>query len=262
MARNCIVCNDNAYAAKYCVIDHYDYLRCKSCGLIYVDKVERTENLYRSYSGGSFKSFRRRVLAPIRRFSHTRHFEESMGRGRQIFEFASSHGNDENGQRWFLDIGCNKGFLLAAGIERGWNVYGVEIVPELTMPFKNTYHRFRDQVFVGRFADCRGNFEPDTFSLITAIDVIEHLEDVIEDLKGVYEILRPGGTFVIQTPDTACERAAASGCDWGALKPLEHLHLFNSANLATLAHRVGFIDVQHFSPFEEADGNFTAVLKK
>lgn len=72
--RECVVCSESERTEPYCTINGYAYLHCRECGLIYVDNVERTENLYRSYSGGTFKSLRRRLLAPLRRFSHARHF--------------------------------------------------------------------------------------------------------------------------------------------------------------------------------------------
>lgn len=161
-----------------------------------------------------------------------------------------------------MDIGCNKGFLLAAGLERDWDVYGVEIVPELTVPFKNTYRNLKGHIFNGRFEDCRANFKTDMIDLITAIDVIEHFENLVEDLTGIFKLLKPGAVFVIQTPDADCTQARRLKCNWGALKPLEHLQLFSAENLAALAREIGFAETLAFAPFEEADGNFVAVLRK
>ena len=93
----------------------------------------------------------------------------------------------------YLDVGCNKGFMLSVAIDRGWDVYGAEIVPELTIPFGNPYKQFRDHVFAGRFCDVRPYFSDDKFDLITAIDVIEHFEDLDTDFQGISEILKPGG---------------------------------------------------------------------
>ena len=111
--------------------------------------------------------------------------------------------------------------------------------------------------------DMRPQFANESFELITAIDVIEHFEDVIADLNGIFEILKPGGVFMIQTPDVNCQQAKELGGNWGALKPLEHLHLFNLENLTILAKRIGFSEVQGIDePFEDADGNFVAILRK
>lgn len=259
--RPCILCENDAQVAPYCRIDDSDYLKCRACGLIYVDRPRATEHLYRAYSGGALKSLRRRLLAPFRQFHHARHFAQSMARAAGIFDFARQQTTTTGGK--YLDIGCNKGFLLAQGIRHGWTIYGCELVPELTTPFCNTYKQYASHVFQGRFCDVRHRFSENMFDLITAIDVIEHFEDVVDDLGAIYRILRPGGMFVIQTPDGAGLNAQSLGCDWGALKPLEHLHLFNLANLTALATRIGFREVRGAAaPFEEAADNFVAVLCK
>lgn len=102
----------------------------------------------------------------------------------------------------------------------------------------------------------------DSFDLITAIDVVEHFEDPVEDMRQVHRLLGAGGIAVIQTPDAGCAQARQTGCAWGALKPLEHLHLFNRHNFTTFALSLGFQTVHTHEPFEQADGNFVAVLKK
>ena len=260
--RKCVVCENNDHTSHYCSMGGYDYVKCDSCGLIYINELEQTSNIYKAYSGGFWKSLRRRIMAPFRQFSQVRDFKYSMQRARAIVDFSLSHINKTEDTRNYLDIGCNKGFLLATAIEDGWNVYGEELVPELTVPFCNTYPQFQDQIYNGRFADVRPEFRENMFDLITAIDVIEHFEDPVADLRGILEILKPGGVFVIQTPDVACEQAHSLKCEWGALKPLEHLNLFDVKNLETLANRIGFTEYQGFEAFEEADGNFVAVMKK
>ena len=268
--RACIVCETNAHTNYYCTVDEAEYVRCGQCGLMYVDKPEHHEDLYKAYTGGFWKELRRKIMAPVRRFPQVSHFEDSMERARQIFEFSSSFVGEKSGEQLegqtdtgvYLDIGCNKGFLLATAVDLGWNVYGEELVPELTAPFCKTYKQFRDQIYNGRFQDVRHHFSENTFDLITAIDVIEHFEDPVTDIASVLEILKPGGVFVIQTPDAGCDQAKDLVEKWGALKPLEHLHLFDEGNLGTFVSRAGFVDYQVREPFEDADGNFVAVMKK
>ncbi len=258
--RDCVVCMSNVAAKYYCRIDDYDYLRCGQCGLIYIDQLEKTENIYKAYSGGGVKSLRRRLMAPFRKHHHDRGFDDAVARAKKIFSFAAEQ---SAGSGKYLDVGCNKCYLLSQGLDKGWDVYGCELVPELTAPFLNSYPGCREHVYQGRFMDMRPQFENETFNLITAIDVIEHFEDVAADLSGILGLLKPGGAFVVQTPDVACQQAKDFGAAWGALKPLEHLHLFDIDNLTTLAKRIGFSDVQGVEePFEDADGNFVAVLRK
>jgi hypothetical protein len=40
------------------------------------------------------------------------------------------------------------------------------------------------------------------------------------------------------------------------------LHLFNAANLALFAKQLGFAEIKFFPPFEEADGNLVALMRR
>jgi len=259
--RNCFIC-EGSVPEQYCVVDGHAYLKCPACGLIYVDSVDDWDVLYRAYDGGFWKSLRRGLVLPFRRFRHCRDFGKSMERARGIVEFIRRLGIDESAGIEFLDIGCNKGFLLAAAIEQSWDVYGVEVVPELLVPFRREYPRYADRVIAGKLADARSVLEKVKFDVITAIDVLEHFEDPAEIMGMIHSMLKPGGVFVIQTPDTASAPAPGDAPRWGALKPLEHLQLFNSANLALAARRAGFEEPDLCPPFEEADGNLVAVLRR
>ena len=260
--RACVVCETNQYADDYCHIDGQDYLHCSHCGLMYVDQLLNSEDLYKAYSGNFIKSFRRKLVAPFRKLKNYKNFDKQKQRAEQIVEFSISQVQTSGDNKKYLDIGCNRGFNLAAAHDQGWNVFGIELVPELIRPFINSYPKYKNQIFSERFEDARLNLTADMFDLITGIDVVEHFEDVVKDLEGIYEVLKPGGVVVFQTPDVACNRAIKEECSWGALKPLEHLHLFSGANLETLARRVGFLDYSLEKEFEEADGNFVAVLRK
>lgn len=258
--RDCVVCKTNEKSDYHCSLDGSDYLICNGCGLIYVDQLETTDTIYTAYSGGFLKSFRRKLFAPIRKLHHISNFKYSMGRAMTIAESATRYATNKNGK--YLDVGCNKGFLLAAAKKLGWDVYGAEVVPELTVPYVNTYKEDRGHIFAGRFCDVKPNFADNTFDLITAIDVVEHFEDPVTDFQGIYDILKPGAVFFLQTPEADCERALSLKEKWGGLKPLEHIHLFTRDSLETFSKNIGFVDYQAFDPIDDADGNFISIMKK
>jgi len=202
------------------------------------------------------------MTAPFRGFSQVKNFKESMDRAHRIFEFASTQCVKSSGQPAYLDIGCNKGFNLAAAIAHSWNVYGIETVPELTVPFRHQFKAFADHIIPKGFSEAQKEFADNSFDLVTAIDVIEHFEKPRQDLGDIRRVLKPGGSFVLQTPDGDDPDAENLKEKWGALKPLEHLHIFNRKNLEKLGTKLGFKEIKFFDPFERADGNFVAVLKK
>ncbi|MCI0694416.1 class I SAM-dependent methyltransferase [candidate division KSB1 bacterium] len=260
--RSCFICSSAENVNHYAAVDSHDYVRCSHCGLIYVDNVQPTAKLYHAYDGGMLKAWRRKAVAPYRGFTQVRNFDKSMARANRIFDFVASLYSNRQAQPTWLDIGCNKGFLLAAAIAHNWNVYGVELVPELMMPFQRKFKQFANNIFSQRFIDVQTQFHDNTFDVISAIDVIEHFEEPRRDMSGIYRILKTGGLFVAQTPDGAAPQARESKERWGALKSLEHLHIFNATNLEIFAKQLGFAEIKLFPPFEEADGNLVAVMKK
>lgn len=238
-----------------------EYLKCPKCGLIFFSGKMTQKRLLRSYTGGWLKSFRRKLLTRFRKFEHWGQFNDFMQKAEKITLLVQKnlHGKDKIN---ILDVGCNKGFLLASSINKGWNAYGIELVAELLIPFKNKYKTFAGNIFISKFADVRHKFKIGHFDVITAIDVVEHFEDPLRDMKGIFDLLKPGGILVVQTADTGSKNAEKTGDKWGALKPFEHLFLFNKENYRTLARSAGFRETVFYEPFEEADGNFAAISKK
>jgi len=258
--KQCFICNKSNFHQHYNV-DHYQYMQCSNCNLIFVNVIENWDILQHSYDGGPLKSLRRKLMLPFKQFKNHKNFNTLTHRADSIINFIEEN-NSNSIKTNFLDIGCNKGFLLAGAIKKSWNVYGIEVVGELLGAFRKHYKNFADQTVVGKINDFHLKFNNTSFDIITAIDVIEHLEDPVKEMQTIYEMLSPNGIFVIQTPDTSCQQAVNEKEEWGALKPLEHLHLFSPNNLETFAKKIGYKDIAFFPCFEEADGNFAAILKK
>ncbi len=261
MTRQCIICSEADTSEHYCNYDDGLYLKCSHCGLIYIDVLQEADKLYSAYNGGFFKDLRRKLTMPLRKIEGVKNFATSLQRAQGIIEFCSSQVAAKEKLKFF-DVGCNKGFLLLAGLQRGWDVYGEELIPELIRPLLNSRPELKGHVYSGRFCDVEKNLESNSFDLISAIDVVEHFENPLSDLKAIRRILSENGRVVMQTPDISCQRAVNDGCEWGALKPMEHLHLFDASNFAMLAKKAGFSKVECFPAFEEADGNFVVVLRK
>jgi len=258
--KQCFVCNKNNFQ-HYCTINHHKYIQCTNCKLVFIDIIEEWNVLKRSYDGGFLKSSRRKLTSPFKTFRSHKNFNGLTQRADNIINFIEENSRSL-AKTNFLDIGCNKGFLLASAIKKSWNVYGIEVVGELLGAFRKSYKDFSDQTFIGKVNDFHLKFNNISFDIITAIDVIEHLEDPVKEMGTIYEMLSPNGIFVIQTPDTSCQQAVDEKEKWGALKPLEHLHLFNPNNIEVFAKKIGYKDIDFFPCFEEADGNFVAILKK
>jgi SAM-dependent methyltransferase len=95
-----------------------------------------------------------------------------------------------------LDVGCFSGMFLRNARERGFEIAGIEPNEDAFMHVRNL---LRCEVVNGSLASA--NFSPNYFSVVSFLDVIEHVEDPVADLKAALRIMRPGGVLVLATPN-------------------------------------------------------------
>ncbi len=99
-----------------------------------------------------------------------------------------------------LDIGIGRGEMLWCMKERGFDNYlGIDISPSVVEYCRKAgYNCELVEDAVGFL-----NKNPNRFSVITMLDVLEHieLEKVVGFLSAIKTALAPGGKFIVQTPN-------------------------------------------------------------
>lgn len=105
-----------------------------------------------------------------------------------------------------LDVGCQCGALAVAMSERGAMVTGVDVEESLLEGARLRAKGYDvSPVFLRAVAESLP-FESASFSLVTMIDVIEHVENIDRSLEECVRVLAPGGTFVLQGPNRLSPR--------------------------------------------------------
>ena len=107
-----------------------------------------------------------------------------------------------SGER-LLDIGCGDGAYtrrLAGGFQR---VDAIDIQTDLLDAFRATVIAEPPGVPVAirEMSAERLDYPDGTFDVVTAIEVLEHIEDLDRALREVARVLKPGGTFALTTPN-------------------------------------------------------------
>jgi SAM-dependent methyltransferase len=97
-----------------------------------------------------------------------------------------------------LDIGCGKGAFLGRAHARHprWELHGVDVSE---VGVEETRKRVPEAVLRVSSADALP-FPPGSFDVITAWDVLEHLDDLSVVRSGIASRLRDGGLFVFVVP--------------------------------------------------------------
>jgi SAM-dependent methyltransferase len=132
-----------------------------------------------------------------------------------------------------LDIGCATGSLLEKLMRRGWAVRGIEIGPSAA------YARKTRGLDVSTLPLEENHFPPNTFDLVLASHLIEHLNDPASFAGEVRRILVPGGRFLVTTPNIGGLQARLFKDRWRSAI-FDHLYLFSIKTLSALLIRAGF----------------------
>lgn len=107
-----------------------------------------------------------------------------------------------------LDLGCGRGELLVLLREAGIQARGVDGDPALVQGAR----RRGLEVSQGDVLDTVEGLEPGEFGAVTAYHLLEHLEpgEIARLLAGVRRLLRPGGVFLVESPNPHSLRVGAS----------------------------------------------------
>jgi 2-polyprenyl-3-methyl-5-hydroxy-6-metoxy-1,4-benzoquinol methylase len=151
-----------------------------------------------------------------------------------------------------LDLGCGSGLLLETLRDAGYSdVRGVDLGPQ-------GVGMARMKGFRVAQADLRDFLREssESFDLITAFDVIEHLErdELLDLLPIIYSHLTPGGRFIIQTPNAFSPWAASS-----RYGDLTHEWIFTPHSITSVLQLMGFTEVRSREVTPYVHGAFSAV---
>jgi 2-polyprenyl-3-methyl-5-hydroxy-6-metoxy-1,4-benzoquinol methylase len=83
-------------------------------------------------------------------------------------------------------------------------------------------------------------FPPESFDVVTLMDVIEHVPEPVELMREIYRILRPGGVVFIVTPNFASFFIWLYGPKAYAVWPDQHVIYFQPSTMTKLLRGVGF----------------------
>lgn len=112
-----------------------------------------------------------------------------------VLDMISRHMTKGGDVKKVLDIGCGSGLMLSA-LEKTGQAYGMDMSDDA---IKFSKEIFEGEVKKGALPD-QVPYEDGFFDLITALDVIEHIDDDAGSLKAMHSLLMPEGVIVITVP--------------------------------------------------------------
>lgn len=148
------------------------YYKCNQCGMIFESPRPSDEALMKLYQDMTYRSMMAMNIA-----------SQDMGESQRQARVASYI---PPGSR-LLDVGCSRGYLLEIARRKlGCDVLGVE---------PNPYYTINGIPTVRTLDEVEGQFD-----CIACIHVLEHVADFKGMAARIIELLKPGGTLLLEVP--------------------------------------------------------------
>jgi 2-polyprenyl-3-methyl-5-hydroxy-6-metoxy-1,4-benzoquinol methylase len=202
-------------------VNGYDIHVCDGCGHGYVWPMPGSDELVEHYNQASYfegdpsqgyedYSAMHKALRP--------HFLQRLKR---LSQFKPSKGR-------LLDFGCADGYFLSLAQQAGWQVVGVELSSQMRA-------RAKAQLDAPVHASLDA-LSSERFDAICLWEVIEHVPAPATTLGGLVNLLAPGGTLALSTPNNGHWQALRAKAKWVAYRPPSHLQYFTFASLEHCLH--------------------------
>jgi SAM-dependent methyltransferase len=134
-----------------------------------------------------------------------------------------------------LDVGFGGGEFMEKIRDIGWRVSGVDPDDKVVALAKKRGFDNVRQGSIDAFAD-NGN----RFAVVTMRHVFEHLHAPKENLRTIFEILKPGGVLFIEMPNIDSYSSKKFKRNWLDLDPPRHLAVYTWEATIKLLNDAGF----------------------
>jgi 2-polyprenyl-3-methyl-5-hydroxy-6-metoxy-1,4-benzoquinol methylase len=226
--RPCALCGSLLFKpALEC--EGFSFVKCKHCGLVQRNpQPDKNEILsrYSSVYGKDYLSYELANEAAFLKLQQLALKDAGFAKIEKTLFAKVTHPA-------ILDIGCATGALIAYLRDNGWHVTGVEISPSAD------YAKNERKLDVRNIPLEENHFTSNSFDVILASHLIEHLNDPKTFLEETYRILKPNGVIFITTPDISGFQSRLFGSRWRSAI-FDHLYLFSRYTLKKMLKTVGF----------------------
>jgi len=226
---SCPMCGSDHYESIYSRLDYLDIVACHSCSFRFVQPQPTQEELLRFYQEGYFSG--------NHDFHQDTNYFESRKKAIECeqvtgWQFIKQHAEISN--KRLLDLGCADGALLVLARQYGARkVAGVEFSSDAA-----DYGRYHYGLEILESSADKLLFSDQSFDIVTAFDLIEHVQNPSQLFDEVSRVLCSGGIFLGGCPDMEC--FDDWGAEWiGVQRNMEHLSYFDSKTLSRLANKSG-----------------------
>ena len=249
----CDLCEQNSAEIIRKAEAPFQIVRCKECGLVYVDPQPAREFMSVHYNEDYYKEWIETQME--------RRIPMWRKRLKGLLKYK------KNGH--LLDVGFGCGTFLKLAKERGFDVRGTEISEYACQYVKD---KLGLDVFCGDLKKAR--FPEESFDVVTVWHTLEHLPSPSKTLEEIHRILRKDGLLVVAVPNlnNFITRILYFLARWKKLKLFSveakelHLYHFSTHTLNAILEKTGFqvkkieLDLAQIEPSKKIVDGFTRII--
>jgi 2-polyprenyl-3-methyl-5-hydroxy-6-metoxy-1,4-benzoquinol methylase len=220
------------YENHCCGTQEFRLVQCQNCQTVYLNPRPTPDMLHRIYAVDDYYSYDFAETAnPIVIRARQR---RDQGKIAQVLEKVGKPAQDLH----IVDIGAGDGALLdsfhRAGVPSN-QLTGVEIE-------QIAIDKYRGRGMNGILGQAETlDLPPESMDVFAMIQVIEHIANPKEVVKKLHTLLRPGGVFLIETPNfDAWDRRFFPRKTWGGYHFPRHWTLWSKTTMSRLMRDCGF----------------------
>lgn len=217
----CPLCGSKKYKDEFKKYE-IPLVMCLNCQLRFHTKIPLNPNDI--YQDPSYKLFSKEDSE-----EHYNYRKERFGRER--VKLLEKYCGDLS-EKKILDVGCGNGYFLSAAKEKCKNCLGSEFSSHLREMAKK-------KTGLPIYSQPLEEFPQRDIDIITAFDVIEHIEKPAQFVKAASKLLKPGGYMLLYTPNFDSFSIKVMKEQSAIIDPTEHLILFTHNSLKELGNIVG-----------------------
>ena len=229
----CQICGGRDFK-PFAIKEGVHYLECAACGSLKHTPYPSPQQIEQFYAG-----------YPATKSETSVYLTESGYAGYQrdkTFTFADLRIDPvEFRQKTLLDVGCATGQFIRFMSDPQFGLKSARGI-DISAACIETARQHDLNCSVEDFLSVEERFD-----VISMWHLVEHLPDPKPFFEHAFQLLRPGGLFLVETPIVGIV-ANSFGSTWRFLMPVEHLNLFSQNALFTLATKCGF-NIRSFVSF-------------
>ncbi len=212
---NHIICKDQAASGESFAI-----VKCTKCELLFTNPRPSESNISRYYDHADYISHTNKANNPINYiYKLARKYTLS-----QKLSLITEHSTGTD----LLDYGCGTGIFAKYAKSHGYQVDALETSPDA--------RKIAEDLIKINIKSHVATLQQESYDLITAWHVIEHVHELRNTLISLRKSLRKNGVMFIAVPNCSSYDAIKYKHNWAAYDVPRHLYHFTQSSFTTLAN--------------------------